>query len=185
MDCSPPDCSVHGILQARILGWVAMFFRGSSWLRVEPTSLKSPALASGFFTTNATRKPEQFWYTGKMTSSVLVVFCKVVQPTYGGSWSGGRWQSCHFNVLSLDSWWYFFSFLKCCYYFWPHCTTCGILIMPPALENGVLTTGHWGSPKTCCFWLTFWWDYLTARNKMGGRGTKMFHHNDPKLVLSL
>ena len=24
MDCSPPGSSVHGILQARILGWVAM-----------------------------------------------------------------------------------------------------------------------------------------------------------------
>ena len=24
MDCSPPGCSVHGILQARILEWVAM-----------------------------------------------------------------------------------------------------------------------------------------------------------------
>ena len=31
MDCSPPDSSVHGILQARILEWVAMpFSRGSS-----------------------------------------------------------------------------------------------------------------------------------------------------------
>ena len=29
MDCSPPDSSVHGILQARILEWVAMpFSRG-------------------------------------------------------------------------------------------------------------------------------------------------------------
>ena len=29
MDCSPPGSSVHGILQARILGWVAMpFSRG-------------------------------------------------------------------------------------------------------------------------------------------------------------
>ena len=34
MDCSPPCSSVHGILQARILEWVAMpFSRGSSWLR--------------------------------------------------------------------------------------------------------------------------------------------------------
>ena len=34
MDCSPPDSSVHGILQARILEWVAIFFsRGSSWPR--------------------------------------------------------------------------------------------------------------------------------------------------------
>ena len=31
MDCSLPDSSVHGILQARILEWVAMPFpRGSS-----------------------------------------------------------------------------------------------------------------------------------------------------------
>ena len=34
VDCSPPGCSVHGILQARILGWVAIpFSRGSSQLR--------------------------------------------------------------------------------------------------------------------------------------------------------
>ena len=31
MDCSPPGSSVHGILQAKILEWVAIFFsRGSS-----------------------------------------------------------------------------------------------------------------------------------------------------------
>ena len=34
MDCSPPSSSVHGILLARILEWVAMpSSRGSSWLR--------------------------------------------------------------------------------------------------------------------------------------------------------
>ena len=34
MDCSPPDSSVHGILQARVLDWVAMPSpRGSSWPR--------------------------------------------------------------------------------------------------------------------------------------------------------
>ena len=34
MDCSPPGFSVHGILQARILEWVAIpFSRGSSWPR--------------------------------------------------------------------------------------------------------------------------------------------------------
>ena len=32
MDCSPPGSSIHGILQARILEWVAIFFfRASSW----------------------------------------------------------------------------------------------------------------------------------------------------------
>ena len=34
VDCSPPGSSVHGILQAGIPEWVAMFSsRGSSWLR--------------------------------------------------------------------------------------------------------------------------------------------------------
>ena len=51
MDCSPPGSSVHRILQARILEWVAISFsRGSSDLGTEPTSL---TLAGGFFTTSA------------------------------------------------------------------------------------------------------------------------------------
>ena len=34
VDSSPPGSSVHGILQARILEWVAIsFFREASWLR--------------------------------------------------------------------------------------------------------------------------------------------------------
>ena len=34
MDCSPPGCSIHGILQARILEWVAISSsKGSSWPR--------------------------------------------------------------------------------------------------------------------------------------------------------
>ena len=34
MDCSTPGFSVHGILQARILEWVAItFYEGSSWSR--------------------------------------------------------------------------------------------------------------------------------------------------------
>ena len=37
VDCNPPESFVHGILQARILEWVAFsFFRGSSWPR-DPT----------------------------------------------------------------------------------------------------------------------------------------------------
>ena len=40
MDCSPPSSSVHGILQARILEWVAIaFFRRSSQPGFKPGSL--------------------------------------------------------------------------------------------------------------------------------------------------
>ena len=43
MDCSPPGSPVHGILQARILEWVAFpFCRGSSWPRDRKPG--SPAL---------------------------------------------------------------------------------------------------------------------------------------------
>ena len=49
MDCSPPGCSAHGISQARILDRVAP--GGLPNLEIEPTSLKSPALVGGFFTT--------------------------------------------------------------------------------------------------------------------------------------
>ena len=39
MHCRLPGSSVHGILQARILEWVANFSRGSSWPRDWPGSL--------------------------------------------------------------------------------------------------------------------------------------------------
>ena len=54
MDCSPPGSSVHGILQARILEWVAIpFSRGSSWPRDQtPVSY----IAGRFFTIWATRE---------------------------------------------------------------------------------------------------------------------------------
>ena len=46
-DCSPPGSSVLGILQVRILEWVATpFSRGSSWSRIKP---RSPALQADFF----------------------------------------------------------------------------------------------------------------------------------------
>ena len=63
MDCSPAGSSVHGILQARVLKWVAMpSFRGTFLTRIKPASLRFPALVGGFFTTSVTwealRDPE-------------------------------------------------------------------------------------------------------------------------------
>ena len=44
MDCSLPGSSVRGIFQARILELGAIFYsRGSFQLRIEPTSVSSPA----------------------------------------------------------------------------------------------------------------------------------------------
>ena len=55
MDCTSPGSSVHGILQARTLEWVACLPRGDlPDPGIEPISLISPALAGGFFTTSIT-----------------------------------------------------------------------------------------------------------------------------------
>ena len=60
-DCSPPGSSVHRILQARILEWVAIpFSRGSS----------QPYLAGGFFTTEP---------SGEAQAHILRDICKESQ----------------------------------------------------------------------------------------------------------
>ena len=58
MDCSPPGFSVHGILQARILEWVAVsssrgFSRPRDWTWISCVS----CIAGGFFTTEPSGKP--------------------------------------------------------------------------------------------------------------------------------
>ena len=62
MDYSPPGSSVHRILQARILEWVAMpSSEDLSNPGIEPTSLLSPALTGRFFTTGATWEVMQIY----------------------------------------------------------------------------------------------------------------------------
>ena len=60
MDYSPPGSFLHGILQTRILEWVAISFsRASSRPRGQNPSLTSPALTSAFFTTSTTWEAPQ------------------------------------------------------------------------------------------------------------------------------
>ena len=66
MDCSLPGSSVHGILQARILEWVAIpFSRGSSWPR-DWTQVS--CIAGRFFTIRATGP---WWTLGPANSKNL------------------------------------------------------------------------------------------------------------------
>ena len=56
--CNPVDYTVHGILQARILDWVAFLFtRGSSQPR-DRTQVS--CIAGGFFTSWATREAQEY-----------------------------------------------------------------------------------------------------------------------------
>lgn len=61
VDCSPPGSSVRGILQARILEWVAISFsRESSQIRNRTVF---SALAGRFLTTEPPGKPRHFSLT--------------------------------------------------------------------------------------------------------------------------
>ena len=64
MDCSLPGFSVHGILQARTLEWVAMpYSRGSSQPSDQTHISMSPTLAGVFFTTSATWEAQKYHMT--------------------------------------------------------------------------------------------------------------------------
>ena len=78
MDCSPPGSSVHGILEARILEWVAISFsRGSSWPR--DWTLVS-CIAGGFFTVWITRDTLTEWLKSPEKA-------KVKLPSHWKPWS--------------------------------------------------------------------------------------------------
>ena len=56
VDCSPPDPSIHGIFQQRILKWVIMTSSRGSFQPRDQTCVS--CIASGFFTTEPLGKPK-------------------------------------------------------------------------------------------------------------------------------
>ena len=77
VDSSPPGSSVHEILQARILEWVAMLTsRGSSWTRDQTCISTPPALSARFFTTSAT------WQANKsyIHTKTAVASANIINP---------------------------------------------------------------------------------------------------------
>ena len=71
MGCSPPGSSVHEILQAIKLEWIAMpSSRDVPNPGVKPMSLTSPALAGRFFTTSTTWEAPIEYYSAKKRNKV-------------------------------------------------------------------------------------------------------------------
>ena len=70
--CDPMDYTVHGILQARILEWVAFLFsRASSQLR-DRTQVS--CIAGGFFTSWATREAPQAFHSVPKTKYLIQIY---------------------------------------------------------------------------------------------------------------
>ena len=78
MDYSPSGSSVHGILQARILEWVAVLFsRGSSKPRAQT---HESCVAGGFFTSWATRETQ--WKKQVIGQYLSINPIKILQSLY-------------------------------------------------------------------------------------------------------
>ena len=82
MDCSPPGSSAHGISQARILEWVAIFFsRGSSQPR---DRTRVSCIAGRFFTAKPPGKPPQrlvMWISLNPTKDVYPISLGQLEAT--------------------------------------------------------------------------------------------------------
>ena len=67
IDCGPPGSSVHGILQSRIMEWLAIpFSSGSFWLRDKTCVCW---LAGGFFTTEPPQSSVRRWRINRELSA--------------------------------------------------------------------------------------------------------------------
>ena len=59
MDCRPPGSSVHGVLQARMMEWVAISFSRGSFQPKDQTRVS--CITGKFFTIWATRESLEYW----------------------------------------------------------------------------------------------------------------------------
>ena len=107
MDCSLPSSSVHGILRARILEWVAC--RPPGHLPkpgIKPMFLTSPAFAGRFFTTSATwEHPHVSDRTANSNDSKRRIKCEtklLTAQTHESSLSVRKFQPGHFYSWSLS-----------------------------------------------------------------------------------
>ena len=88
MECSLPGSSVRGILQARILEWVACPPSGDlPDLGIKLKSLAFPALAGRFFTTNATWEGPLSPYTYYITIISINLYITIKVGTYGNKYA--------------------------------------------------------------------------------------------------
>ena len=95
MDCSPPGSSVHGILQARILEWVAIpSSRAFSPPRDQTSVSCLPALARGFFIASATWEVHRYVYWQICLESMNEGLVREGNTQVGTGGGGSECESC-------------------------------------------------------------------------------------------
>ena len=115
MDCSPPGSSVHGILQAKVMEWVAILFtRGSSQPRnwTQDSALQEVSLPSEPFLFETLQSLFYFSSEDASLSKLLFVYLIIVFPIQVPKfpYSSYIWKQQPFYTPYL--WWLFISFLR-------------------------------------------------------------------------
>ena len=160
MDCSPPGSSVHAVLQARILEWVAIpFSSGSSWLR---NQIRVSCIAGR-------------WVTNWAMREATLVLAKYLNMTWWLLW-GSNW----LNIPSERA-----ATVICTHtYTHPSITT---LDLPPLAYHkdggyGLSSSHVWvweldhkegRAPKNCFFWIIVL--EKTLDNPLNCKETKPVH----------
>ena len=128
--CDPMNYPIHGILQTRILEWVAYpFSRGSSWLR---NQIRVSCIAGGFFTN---------WAIREMTAIVQSFEHSLVLHFFGTGLKTDLFQSCG-HCLVFQIWWHteYSMFIASSFRIWN--SSAGIPSPPLALLVVMLPKAH-------------------------------------------
>ena len=188
MDCSSPGFSVHRILQAGILEWVAIpFSRGSYKPTIEPTSLVSPALAGVFFTSSATVKPTFSCFSSVQSLSRVRLFATPWTAAHQASLSiTNSW-----SLLKLTSIKFMMPFnyliLCCSLLLWPsNFPSIGVFSNKPLLH--IRWSKYWSfsfciSPSIEYSLISFRMDWLDLLAVQGTLKSLLHHHSSKASIL--
>ena len=98
MDCSPPGSSVHEIILARIVDWVAISFsRESSWLRDQN---QVSCLAARLFTTVPHGKPSISFTCREIWTMLRSGGLYIISQHPSSNWSPIHWYSDIWQIIS-------------------------------------------------------------------------------------
>ena len=85
-DCSPPGSSVHGILQARILEWVAISFSNAGKGKVKGKLLSrvrllaTPRTAAHQAPLSMGFSRQEYWSGWPLPSPVIIISSQIIEP---------------------------------------------------------------------------------------------------------
>ena len=111
MDCNPPDSSVHGIFQTRMLEWVAIsYFKESSWPRDWTIPSVSPALQEDSLPAEPSGKPhcvnnQQQFHSSQLTDPEVahLDLWEVENRVFWARFPEGTWMNSSYLAFNVES----------------------------------------------------------------------------------